>query len=80
MRPLSEGRGPASVCSREAEYFQRADERTRTADLLITSELFHRTTRASDFPLSSCQFYLLGITISEDGMELRLGLFCSFKP
>jgi hypothetical protein len=39
MRPLSDGRGHASVCGREAGYFQRADKRTRTADLLITSLL-----------------------------------------
>jgi hypothetical protein len=39
---------------------ERADERTRTADLLITSELFYRSTYACNYPLSSCQLYLLG--------------------
>ena len=44
---------------------KRADERTRTPSLLITSELFYRTTWTSEFPRISCQSYLLGTTLAQ---------------
>jgi hypothetical protein len=49
--------------------FKRADEWTRTADPLIMSELFHRSTWASDFPRISCQLYLPGAILGEQGTK-----------
>jgi hypothetical protein len=41
MRPLSDGRGLTRLCSCEARYFERADERTRTAFLISLRVIIH---------------------------------------
>jgi hypothetical protein len=42
-------------------------------------ELFYRTTWTSDFPRISCQSYLLGTTLGQQGVEPQVRRFCGFK-